>query len=258
MSIAIFGSGISGLLAFWACEQSGFSVKDISMFSDKIDKPLALGFQYLHSSCGIGLKSYTLLEEMLHKEYPMDVSSILYSLKVYGKEDVPNSITKIAGHYNKVSQIYNMNEAIDLLWKRYSGQIIIDKVDSMGELVEKSKKFKIAFSSIPLNCLLAPDYFEYSKTFVSTFDTNEIKNKVYYDVSLNSPIIRQGSLFGKYFIESVEAPKIGNAILMKKVASCTLDLHIPNNLYLIGRYGAWDKSILAHNVYEDVRRVLSE
>jgi len=260
MKIAIFGSGVSGLFAYWACEQRGFEDKEITFYSNKIEKPFALGFQYLHEKCGLDLKNYLLREEILQKTFPLKISSLMYSLKVYGNINTYNSVSKLLTRTIATSNnIYNLNDAIEILWNKYKDKIIVsNQIKDIRNLIEVRNDFDIIFSTIPLNLLFPAEYFEYSTSYVMSCPIDNPTNCVYYDVSLGSSVFRLGVLFNNFFVESTEKLRYGDFVPIKKVVTFTGDMKLPENINLIGRYGAWDKAILAHNVYKIVRSKFNE
>jgi len=173
-------------------------------------------------------------------------------MKVYNNFDTYNSLTKI-NKYLGIEIIWNINEAIDILWSRYSKFIEIRNFLGIKDLEAVSKEYDVIFNAIPLNQF---DYScTYSTSYVLVFNTSELRNKVYYDVSLNYPIYRTGSLFGQFFIEST-SPLL-NSVPTRKVISSEHRVKFPDNLHLIGRYGAWDKNVLAHSVYYRTLEILS-
>ena len=172
-------------------------------------------------------------------------------MKVYNNFDTYNSLTKI-NKYSGTEIIWNINEAIEILWNRYNKSIEIRDFNGLSDLENISKEYDIVFNTIPLS------QFDYScvhsTSYVLVFDTILIQNKVFYDISPNSSIYRTGSLFGQFFIEST-TPLL-SSIPVKKVASTEHRVKFPENVYLMGRYGAWNKSILAHDVYYEVLGIL--
>jgi hypothetical protein len=258
MKVIILGSGISGLFAAWACEQSGVNRNFIEIFSNDVKKPKAFGFQYLHDPCGIELGSHVLNEEILQKHVPIDACSSLYSLKLYGSMNVYNSVTKLSSH-SATSVIWNMNEAIDFLWNRYFHRINDMTIHDANELIELSKKYDLVFSTIPLDKLYHNLSFQYRQSYVIVLSTSNSKNSVFYNVSPESHIYRSGTIFGEFFIESnVRLTYCESSIEVKKVITKTSGINLPNNVHLIGRYGSWDKSVMAHDVYDTVRSVCCE
>jgi hypothetical protein len=254
MKVAIYGAGVSGLIAAWACEKRG--VDRVDIFSDAIRKPEAFGFNYLHRPCDLEYIRYGLLSQsILQREIPADVCSNLYSLKLYGETGVVNSVGKLA-EYGARKMIWNMEDAINFLWDKYQQVISISRIRDLEDLSSRSSDYDIVFSSIPLNKLcLDGGSFESAESFVTVFPTDSNNNEVFFDVDIESSICRYGTIWNKFFVESTKKLFIGSRKMLK-VISYDGKIDLPENVHLIGRYGEWDKKILAHNVYESVLEII--
>lgn len=252
--IIILGCGISGLLAALACEDAK---KDFVILTDSNLKPKAKGFQYLHYNCGLDLKRYNLKEQIIPYYDNKDFRKLIYSSKVYGNLDTPNSMDKILKQSaNKV--IYNMDEAIDLLWQKFQSKISVEYINGLQGIEMLAKRNDKVISTIPINHLV--EGAQYVEGWLLIASTNQdTGNYVVYDLGIGNPVYRYGVLFNNLFFESREnLPITGmELIAIKKVV--TLDkLPEIENVIFAGRYGRWDKSILSHDVYYNVKAILNE
>lgn len=248
MRVAILGCGVSGLFAAKACEDAG--VQDFSIWSDYATMPKVAGFQYLHDNCGLSLHSEYLHEIVVQSNIPRDVCEKLYSIKVYNNEYTKNSISKLADN----RMIYNLEQAVQILWKKYS--TIVQHFHATDERdLGMFQSYDKVFSSIPPTQFdgyhrISSD-FHFKTAYVYTCTTKSLDNNVFFDVDPSNSVYRYGTLFGNFFMEANKLimPKMAT---VRKVEDKEYDLKFPDNVIPIGRYGEWNKEVLAHNVYYKV------
>jgi len=208
------------------------------------------------------LQKYVLSEEVIQKYLPLSICKKLYSLKIYGVDNIDNSVGKLVQNIQK-RVIWNLNEAIDILWAKYKSKIKLREINCLSDLRAISDSFKIVFSSIPLDVFFHlsdnSESLEAKTAYVTLFKSEvNLSQKVYYDVDPSSIVYRMGNMFGTFFIESTEPLSFGSPILIKKVEPSNIsygDL-FPDNITLIGRYGSWNKEVLAHHAYYEAIKKL--
>ena len=251
--VAIAGSGISGLMAAWACEKSGMWIDGI-IYSNSLIKPIVSGFQYLHEECELPLShSSVLYESIVSNNYPFDICADLYSHKVYGKFGIHNSISKLEKS-NSEKRIWNLQEANDFLWLKYKDNIKERNFVEFEDLQQLGLEFDLVISTIPMDVFFPQ--CESVDAYVMVKRTEEKSNKVFYDISPENSIYRYGHVFGDFFIESKD--KIfENSRKVKKVIPSTYACDIPENMLITGRYGEWNKSVLANDVFDKVKEFLN-
>jgi hypothetical protein len=244
--VVITGSGISALFTAWACEQE----KDVEfkLLSKSVQKPKVVGFQYLHGSCDLSVRKSILEEKTIQNNIAPQICSDLYSLKVYGKPGIKNSIDKI----NEIHPIWDLSQAVDYLWEKYK-----DKIEySVIATKENFNKIPadIIFNTIPLNVF---EFHDCSCTtaYVTTFPVKSNLNQVYYDVLPESSTYRFGIIFGNLFIESTKYTDY--SIHVQKVISNQYIPEFPARVINVGRYAEWNKDVLVSDVYYRVRQVLN-
>ena len=242
MKVAILGSGISGLLAAWACQSSDV---DYEVYSTDAAPPKPFGFTFLHSPCGIPLQPQTLIQIVVPPDVSVEEASKFYSKKVYGTNVIGSSLPYVFA--NPEIEIYNMSEAVKFLWNATHRKRKTFR--DLDEVIRFSEGFDVTFSTIPIDRLDHDTHYFFVESFVEIrkFDA-PCHNVVFYNGGVNAVAYRWGHLFGQYFEEKRERP--GTPV--RKVAFVKNMPEVPSNLILCGRYGAWDKSILSHNVYDMV------
>ena len=247
--VIILGSGISGLFAAWACEQEGW--QDFQIFTKVNLPPITSGFQYLHDPCDMELQKVSLVEKCIQADVPADMRAKLYSNKVYGRPGITNSLNKLT---NTPKDIWDISQASNFLWGKYQSRIEPYNLDDFSKL--NTLKADIIFWTIPLN--LYSQQCDFVTSYVYSIPVKSPVNEVFYDISTNIPTYRFGVVFNQFFAESTQL-SFTAAIPVKKVITFEgkLELKFPKNVVRIGRYGEWNKDVLAHDVYYKVRSVLN-
>ncbi len=243
--IAILGSGPSGLMAAWACLISG---KDFVIYSKTSDKPTVSGFSYLHESCNLPLQKYKLNQIFFGSDSVcVHDLSVAYNKKVYNKEEISSSFIKQFS-YGEFVDIYNLNEAIDIIWDLVCSKIKIRDISTKPELLNVSSCFDTCVSTIPFNIFCKECSFVTSSYILSHADNSDL-NYCMYNPFNTSKWYRKGKLFNTYFEEY--ANTAGN---IKKVLTVNSEVFkdFPKNILFCGRYGSWDKSVLTHDVYNTI------
>jgi len=250
MNVAIFGAGISGLFVALACAHSGV---DFTIYTDKIVKPTVQGFVYLHDSCGMPLRSEQLSQHVVPLVGDPDKASEFYSNKVYGSASVPNSL-KYAFDNPEV-QIWNMHAAIEHIWGIIGDRVKLRVIKDLDEVLKiTTREANIGFSTIPLPAIDKDGIYYSVDAYVTVSpDPSAMYNAVYYNGGVeDEPAYRWGVINGQRFTESRVKP----GKVVRKVTFARYMPRVPNRLMLVGRYGAWDKTHLAHVVYDKVMKAL--
>ena len=249
--IAILGSGISGLMTAWACITRG---RQFVIYTKNPEKPKTFGLEYLHEPCDLaGLRSDKLEKIFVPFCLDREEFSKRYSFKVYGDNSVPRSRSV---EYFVDETIYSMPDAIDVIWPLVAGNIVEEHIRDFNDIeniIKFHKDVDLVLSTIPLSnfkAVIEKDaYVDISKTDYS-------KNFCIYNARDNTPVYRSGVIFGQSFAESVLALS-KDSILIHKIFG-SVELPKINKVKFIGRYGKHDKSVLAHDVYHEVCKLLDE
>lgn len=252
MKAVVFGSGLSGIFAAWACHESGV---DYVVYTDKVVKPTVQGFMYLHKPCGLPLSSELLKQHVVPMAGDPNKASEFYSNRVYGNPSIPNSL-KYAFDNPEV-QIWNMHAAIEHIWGHIGDRVKPRVIKNLAEVVSiTSHEADLGFSTIPLPVLDKDGIYNSVEAYVTVSpDPSAMYNAVYYNGGVeDEPAYRWGVINGQRFTESrVKPGRVVHKVTFAKYAP-----RVPDNLKLVGRYGAWDKTHLAHVVYDKVKRALEE
>ncbi len=252
MKAIIFGSGLSGLFAAWACESKGV---DYVVYTDRVVKPKVKGFVYLHEKCGLPVSSSKLRQIVQPENVSCDQASDYYSQMVYASPSIPNSMKYV--YDNPVVTIWNMSEAVDHIWGVISDRVKLRTMRDLDEVLSvTTKEANVGFSTIPLTDLDKEGIYYSVESYVTvTPDPTASVDFVCYNGGLkDEKAYRWGSINGQAFRESREKP--GKSV--RKVVFAKYMPRVPDNLHLVGRFGAWDKSQMAHVVYDKVTRVIDE
>jgi hypothetical protein len=266
MQVAILGCGPAGLLAAHAVAEAGH---EPIILSRKVKSPI-FGAQYLHRHIrGLNLPA---------PEHQIDVIKAGcregYAENVYGTPDAPVSWDKFDGG---VVPGWNMQKAYDNLWGIYDG--ITHDVNLDAELLHQlSTNYPIIYSTIPADMICAkPDEHKfYSQGIyvvhgpgVHLIEGVNDGDIMYYNGY--TPDGRYGNIAGfswyrfsqinKYqsweYRERPAGDQIGwdHLTLSEGRKPISTSCGCWPRMIKVGRFGAWDKQILTHHVYE---RVLGE
>jgi len=250
MKAVIFGSGLSGLFAAWACHEKGI---DYVVYTNRVEKPKVRGFMYLHHHCGLPVRSALLTQVVVPEGVDPEKASKFYSNLVYKNPETPNSL-KYA--YNEpIVTIWNMTQAVNHIWELIRSRVKLRTIRDLDEVISiTGKEAEIGFSTIPLPKLDREGLYYFVDSYVTVALKPEAKeNIVYYNGGLvGESAYRWGVINGQRFSESREKP----GVTVHKVVFANYMPHVPDNVMLVGRYGAWDKSQMAHIVYEKVKKAL--
>lgn len=252
MKALIFGSGLSGLFAAWACHEKGV---DYVVYTDKVAKPKVKGFVYLHHHCGLPVKSTLLRQIVLPEGVDPFKASDFYSKMVYASPDIPNSLLSV--YREPVVTIWNMEQAVDYIWGVIGDKVKLRTVRDLDEVLDiTTREADIGFSTIPLTEIDKNGIYYFVESYVTvTPDQTSTEDVVYYNGGLtDEKAYRWGTINGQKFRESRDKP----GRIVRKVVFARYMPRVPDNLRLVGRYGAWDKTQMAHVVYEKVTKALDE
>ena len=244
MKVAILGSGFSGIFSALACIHRGVS---FDIYSDNLNKPRAIGFQYLHDKCNLDLVDHELDEFIIGEGND-------YSYKIYGNNY--SSIVDVVGK----KTIYSLDEAANKVWSLICSNITYFKISGYNSIKEIINSYDYVISSVPLY-FIAGDKYEHRDIFCYTKLVSLYFNYVIYNGISTDSITRVGCVFHNIFMESLLAlPNMDgfSCHVLKKVITKEVKPNIADNILLIGRYGSWNKKYLIHNSYYETLRIIDE
>ncbi len=262
MNIAILGAGPSGMMAAHAASQCGANVNIFDSNPDQSRRNS--GVYYLHSDCDLLLDSITIKQGLLGAHLMnFDEMKEAYGQKVYGQQVLNTSV--LDPILNPVITGYNAGQAIDRLWDMYGFQVQKQHIDDIQDIWPLLKEFDSVISTIPAY-VLYPDFdkYEFVETSIKVGKAPEDEAFIFYNVNEYCDWYRCSALFGIFIQEfglGKKAPDDGQEfgtnkyITVKKVIGTGVVSNM-EGLLLTGRYGAWNKKFLTHDVYYDVLKWL--
>jgi len=249
ISVAVLGSGMTGLLAAKACKDAG--VRLLEIFNLQRENPRA-GLHYLHDNCGMKLREAYVFNYVMGLEPGVDPYRA-YSEKVYG-EQAPNKNSLV--NLPCFSRVYSMREAHMKLWNHFRWEFIEGlTMDDIGhsEISDLCKEHDLVISAIPAPRVFPDGLFPSEKVGIEkglplNLVSRELPdNFVVYNIDKNEDWYRASKVFGMAYTEVTG----GGDFQVTKV----LDGEYVNpysNLLPVGRNGAWKKGLLAHEAYYQV------
>lgn len=240
--VIVLGCGPAGLLAAHAAQSVGMNV---AIVSKKVRSSLQ-GAQFLHQFIP-GLTppqpdAVIDVRKMGTKEG--------YATKVYGDPSAPVSWD----NYDGPTPAWNLLYAYDQLWETWKDRIYDHNVDE--DMMEWVSDYNHVISSVPLPVLAkaygdADATFEFQDVHISTgLKVMLAPQVVVYNGQPEDEWYRASRLFGW---GSMEYPKEGqNTKLIRKPLRSTGTEEIYPWVLRVGRYGRWEKPVLAHHAYTAV------
>lgn len=236
--LAILGSGPAGLLTAHAAERAGRSFDIISIPR----KSLLPGAMYIHEPIP-GVTS-TVPDGRVRFIKSGDRAG--YAHKVYGSPDAPCSWDKFP---EGDRDAWSMAKAYDKVWNMYAHEIT-DTWVGVEVLDVILDAYESVVSTIPAPSLCRkPDEHEFPAADIYVLDMaarSVAENVIWYNGEPNCHWYRSSNVFGYECTEST-TPMPGSSEGRKPIkTNCDCN---PTVLRL-GRYGEWNKGILAHHVFQ--------
>lgn len=269
MKVLVLGCGPAGLLAAHAA--SYLADAQIIVASVKQRSNL-YGCQYLHGPIpGLSLSRTTV-------SYELRGTAEDYELKVYGSREPGRVVSpqEFSGKY----PAWDIRQAYELLWSRYESQIMDVQLspESIAPMIEYYAP-DLTVSSLPLPVLCQhPD--EHAFTGVTCWAKGDApalgqrvpvdvpEDTVWCDATRDVGFYRASRVFGHSTVEwpghRMRPPIEGVVKFTKPLATtCTCFLGIGYSfdqrpvVLRVGRFGRWQKGVLAHEAFNDTIKALS-
>ena len=198
----------------------------------------------------------------------------LYSNKVYGEEHTKKykpTVSIVKAWRSGDFYAYNAEQVLTQLWELYGHHVQERDIQSLDHVEELRNMYYFkpkVISTIPASVLFPERKYlsTTAKILVGTAPPEE--SFIYYNVSPANAWYRCSAVFGQFTQEYPHwvEPRNQSNLLMRtvhKVIGVANSDEVPllpsdmsSWLHLTGRYGAWDKSMLTHDVYDDVAKLL--
>ena len=257
--VAIFGAGPAGMAIAHAASQRGYTP---TLYSKAGAKSPMFGAQYLHKS-------------ILNLSPPITVGHHFqgtvdgYRRKVYGDSWVG---TVSPQEFVGIQPAWSIREEYVELWKRYGGQVV-EFFASPQLLVEITpmlvNDYEHVFSTVPRNTICRnPSHKFDSQTIWAVGDAPELgrecpipcfDNTIVCDGTSDVGWYRLARVFGHTTAEwpggeGKRKPPIEGASQVTKPLWTDCNCH--GYMHHMGRYGAWQKGVLVHHVYEQALELM--
>jgi hypothetical protein len=258
MKIAVLGCGPAGLMSAWAAKEMGH---DVRIFSNP-QKSVLGGSQYLH----VPIPGLTPDEPTADLTILKFGTAKGYALKVY--DDVTRETSWDQFDQGKHG-IWNLRETYEHLWN-YFGWLVTDLGKmSFQDVVTLSTNYDLVFSSLPMKAVCRQPLrhgFQSQTVWISYDHAPGLGGSQLPDIP-NHHMVYNGEIGGTrwyrssnlYGIRSTEFPGVmPECIRITKPLSHECNcFDMMGNVQFVGRYGKWEKGVLAHDAYYDTKKRLS-
>lgn len=253
LQIAILGCGPSALFAAHAAITEGHNVHLYS----KPRKSYMNGAQYLHRPIpGLTTDSFKI-------DYRLIGTSDGYRNKVYGEDsDVFVSPDSLVG----ISEAWDIREAYDNAWEMYGGMVIQwEAVKGSDSIAGFAENYDMVINTIPRKTLCHNGCEFKSEKIISTETVSHESFIGKDNIVLCSGIeedlwYRQSRIHGfentEYPVD-VSYPANGKIWVVEKPIFTTCSCQsMYDNVHHIGRYGRWEKGVLADSAYYETKELV--
>lgn len=263
--VIVLGCGPAGLLAAHAVKLAG---REPIIFSAKKEKSIIPGAAYLHKP----VPDITSRESDGELRYIKKGEQGGYAEKVYGDWQHPCSWDDFE---SGIYPAWSMREAYDRLWEEYNYLIVPQSV-SAEEVEGLLVDFPLVISSIPAQAICKggghlfhhKNYWHVPKAVWWVPENSLVYNGFREDIWY-----RSSRIFG---FEATEFPRIPvanewwrtlsgvnkeswpNPVEGIKPLSNNCDCWRDSNFLRVGRFGKWEKGVLAHQAFEDAFKHMFE
>jgi hypothetical protein len=262
MDVIVLGCGPSGLVAAHAAQQAGHHVL---VMSEARRQSELWGCQYLHAP----IPGITPLAESVTVHYSLEGTAEGYLDKVYG-EDYDGTVSPT--EMTELHPAWDLRFTYGRLWAQWCESIIpIGPLNGniAHDVIPDLLQGAMVFNSIPRPALCrSPKHMFASVDVWAIGDTLEQRvpvqppqdNSVICNGDSGVGWYRASKVFGYGTVEwpwrdGRKPPFEGISPVRKPL---TTDCTCNPGVHHVGRYGAWQKGVLVHHVYEQVQRLLGQ
>lgn len=265
--LAILGAGPAGLLAAHAAALHGVEETTVITKSSVWDgsqpaKSPLYGCQYLHAKIpGLSVREADVAYEI--RGTPED-----YRSKVYG----PESHARVSPEdFQGVHKAWDIRAAYSQLWAMYvvnalSGVRVQTGKITWGNVGQIVDNHDLVISTVPAPVICGGEFHDFPTQEVwAVGDAPDLgiqapaeieNNKVVCNGLENPAWYRASTVFGMTTVEwSGSVQPVPQAVRVRKPLETNCNCW-ETKIIRMGRYGAWKKGVLAHEVYENTRDLL--
>jgi len=249
----------------WAAMMAGYNVH---FYADTDVKSTLYGCQYLHAPIPVP-KRFKVQET--HVEYKLNGTADEYRVKVYGSAWAGTvSPEDLAGEHDA----WDIRATYDALWELITRDphVVFSNAKISDAWINahsrELSRYAHVISTVPAMSLCeSPAYTPsmsghmfYSHTIKAVGSTipfaaqDQVPDHVLCDGTDEVPWYRSALVFGYRTIEWPRKWSEPNAVVVRKPLHTECTCH--PEIVRLGRYGAWRKGILVHNVYEDATTLM--
>jgi len=256
--VCIIGAGMAGLLSAKACLDNGI---EPSIFSSD-GYTSGYGVRYLHDNCGLPIKPIKIetafvgygMHFLRWDEADKSAMSTLYAMKT-GASARNNSIHRS----EKFVEAYDWAEAFNML----HGFRIEKKTIVPSDMAVLQRLFDLVICTAPLP-ILFPQFSKLcherilwvSDDSPSPYQGGSWRdgedNIIVYNVDSECEWVRYSRICGKDQTEWLRSESHKGAHPVRKIDGCAGVPNKQGNILLVGRYGLWNSTYMAHQAYYDV------
>lgn len=250
--IAILGAGPAGLMAAHACTVAG---RQFAIFSHPVKSKLG-GAQFLHHP----IPGLTDMFDKQKLKYRVHGDPAVYQEKVYGDNPHVPFVSMSFIEDGLMVPAWSLRDVYDKLWETYSHGI--NPVDIspqwMGEHVGD---FDMMVGAMPRDRLCVPwsnhTFAAHSiQIWNDLIDPNIPDNTIVYDGTRDRSWYRASNIFGVGSTEWGQKMKPPGKTLVSVSKPLRTNCDCWPDLLRVGRYGRWEKGVLAHDGFERVANAL--
>lgn len=253
IQVTVLGCGPAGLLAAQGAKDAGAQV---TIVSNKVKSRIS-GAQFIH----LEIPDLGVEESEVHIIKRGTAEN--YAKKVY---DDPAHMTSWENYANgEIIPAWSMADVYDALWDIWETKIVGQTItDGTIKWIENGTS-DMLISSIPAPTLcLHPDEhrFAANEVAITTGECAASRNSIIYNGDGRVPWFRSSFLFGACSMEfgthprkrATKGPPLDARVVIKPQGN---DCDCRQQWRRVGRYGKWQRGILAHGAYFEVNSVLS-
>jgi hypothetical protein len=261
-TVAVLGSGPSGLVAAYAADLLGWAV---TIITDSPRPSGMFGAQYLHEPI-----PHLILAPPVRVKYQLRGTAEGYRRRVYGER---STVTVSPEELAEEHDAWDLRSMYQALWIAYEDNMLVRKV-LPGDVETIKRSYDAVISTIPADALcLRPDlgHFFSATEIWAAGEAPEIGISLPYDCEDNTVICngedtpawyRMARIYGRLSIEwpgdLFMRPPLPTVARVRKPLVTSCDCHLDEKFIRAGRYGLWRKGVLVHQAFNQAYDYLSE